>query len=90
MVNGNTVPSVIRMKNWPCHTLHAIFARIAPIPLLGNRVKLALDEEIACEPVPRYKSWGSGVMTSSQSYQGLILGFELAHPTVYLIQELLE
>ena len=78
------------MKNWPCHTLAAIFGREAPTPLLGNRVKLALDEEIVGEPVPWHKSWGSGVMISSQTSQGQIPGFEWAHATPYLIHELLE
>ena len=75
----------LAMPHSGCH----IWER-SPYTSPGQQCKVGLDEEIVGEPVPWHKSWGSGVMISSQTSQGQIPGFEWAHATPYLIHELLE
>ena len=64
--------------------------RVGPAPCLGHRVQLALVWGLLVSQPEECESGRTGQLTSSDTSQAQIQGFELAHPNIYPTSELLE
>ena len=79
-----SVPEVMREESWPCPSPAAALGRLGQALGLGSTVELTLVAGFAGE------NKRPGRLTSSDTSQAQIQSFELAHPNVYPVNELLE